>query len=385
MRNIKHLLILALLGLVLLGSCTKKQTWNLQINGRLTNAPTSTYARLYLALPTGNKFLDSTALDREGSFTFRQTTHGKNFYVLTFTNSNYNIYLLADSGQTIYVTADYKDLLNTYQVKGSPESQLIQQLEQHLAQTRHRLDSLTFLYENLVDSGEKDSAKIVDSLIQQVIKSQKLFSTHFVLKHKNSLVALPALSQVYTPGKPIFDPENDAQLYFMVDSELSIHYPKNLHVLRLHSFVQNIKLNLRRHQFTTNNIMPGSKAPGIHAKTIDGQAVSLSDYRGKYVYLLFTSSWCQDCEPVVSHAQSLTKNNLVKIAVLLDIDRDTARTYAHEKLQGFKVICDGRFWNSPIVKAYHVTRLPSEVLISPDGKIIALGKEARRKIMSGLH
>ena len=294
--RIRKLLFLVVAFSSLLWSCQKQKEWNVEINGHIDNIPSKTYAHLYLALPTGNELVDSVPLDNNGNFFLKTKVKQKNFYTLSFTNSNYNIYLLLDSGQAVHITADYNDILNTYNVEGSPESKLIQQLEQYLSHTRHILDSLTFLHHNLVQKGALDSANAIDEQIKQTMTKQKQYSTRFVLEHINSLVALPALSQVYVPGKGIFDPENDAKLYFMVDSALSIHYPKNPHVLRMHSFVQNIKLDLNRRQFSTNNIHPGTQAPDFKAKTIDNKEIRLSDFRGKYVYLLFIASWCADCQ-----------------------------------------------------------------------------------------
>ena len=71
---------------------------------------------------------------------------------------------------------------------------------------------------------------------------------------------------------------------------------------------------------------------------------------------------------------------MVKIAIMLDINKDTAKAYAAQNLNDFIVISDGRFWNSPIVRLYHVTKLPGEILISPQGKIMAVGEQVRKKL-----
>ena len=379
--RIRKLAFILLIITLSFSGCRKSREWNVQINGHMDNAPSNTYAHLYLALPTGNELIDSVQIDGQGNFIIRTRVKEKNFYTLSFTNSNYNIYLLLDSGQTVKLTADYKDILNTYNVEGSQESRLIQRIEQHLSSTRRRLDSLTFIYEGLVQQGSKDSAQAIDSIIKQTLKAQKQYSTRFVMEHMNSLVALPALAQVYVPGKGIFDPENDAQLYFMVDSALSVHYPRNPHVLRLHSFVQNIKLNLRRKQFTANGILPGQPAPDFTAQTLDNKHIRLSDFRGNYVYLLFIASWCEDCRQTISWAKKINRTDVVKIAIMLDIDQEPAKKYAAQNLRDFRVICDGRFWNSPIVRLYQVKRLPAEILISPQGKILSVGEQVHNRLI----
>ena len=353
-------------------SCKRYFKENVQIKGNIQNIPSNTYALLYHALPTAPLLIDSTKLDKDGSFILKTHISEKDFYYLTFTGNNYNIYLVLDSGQTITIQADYKDLLNTYNVEGSYESSLIQLLEQQFSYTRRKLDSLATLYNQYISENIQDSAEIVNIEIKRVMSAQKKFSRDFVLKHKNSLVVLPALSQVYVKGKSVFTPEEDEKIYFLVDSILSIYYPHNSHVLRLHTFVQNIKLNKLRNRNIHNFIEPGIIAPDFEAKTMDGKVFRLSEQAGKKVYIVFLASWCEECIKFLQ--KDIDTNNVVKVAIMLDIDQDKAQEFAQKYLQSFTVICDKKFWNSQIVKRYNILELPRGILISKDGTILEVRK-----------
>ena len=48
-------------------------------------------------------------------------------------------------------------------------------------------------------------------------------------------------------------------------------------------------------KYATNLLKPGTDAPDINLKTIDGKQFSLKSLRGKYVVLDFWATWCPDC------------------------------------------------------------------------------------------
>jgi thiol-disulfide isomerase/thioredoxin len=357
--------------------------YNFIVSGQINNAPDSVFVRLYKALPTGQEIIDSVKIDDQGRFSLKAKTHGKDFFILNFAGQNYNIYLLADSADKIYVTADYNDILNTYQVEGSADSRLIQELEQHLAKTRKQIDSLAYIYTELEADGLQDSAAKIDSAIKQVMNAQKQFSMNFVREHYNSLVALPALSQVYVPGKGIFDPLDDWQLYVMVDTALGRLYPHNPHVLRMHSFVMNIKAALKRQQTHSFKVRPGIKAPGFKAVDLNGDTVDLAQFEGKYVYIVFWGLWCKTCPKVLNQALELSKEPKLQIlTVCLVPDRNHDRNQLdsflvnNSQFKKLTIIPDYKLWNSQIVKSYEVVKLPTTFLLSPDKKIILINADA---------
>jgi peroxiredoxin len=57
--------------------------------------------------------------------------------------------------------------------------------------------------------------------------------------------------------------------------------------------------------YSTHLLKPGTVAPGFTLKTPQGQAVSLSDYRGKAVLLELFATWCPHCQAEAPHLRSL--------------------------------------------------------------------------------
>ncbi len=61
-------------------------------------------------------------------------------------------------------------------------------------------------------------------------------------------------------------------------------------------FAQEQDLDL---QYATELLKPGTPAPDFTLTDINGHDVSLRDFRGRQVVLVFWASWCPDCRAEV--------------------------------------------------------------------------------------
>ena len=74
------------------------------------------------------------------------------------------------------------------------------------------------------------------------------------------------------------------------------------------------------------NLKVGSEAPDISGFTPEGKEVTLSDFRGKYVFIDFWASWCAPCRREIPHlkealAYSDNSDNLVVLSYSIDSKR----------------------------------------------------------------
>jgi peroxiredoxin len=120
-------------------------------------------------------------------------------------------------------------------------------------------------------------------------------------------------------------------------------------------------------------LMPGNPAPDFTMTDMDGNPVSLSDYRGKVVYLKFWASWCGPCMRQVPPAAELKKrmageDDLVFMYVSIDTDENAWRTTIdRNNITGVHMVTPGRERGVPAL--YQVKWIPTFYIIGRDGNI----------------
>ncbi len=113
----------------------------------------------------------------------------------------------------------------------------------------------------------------------------------------------------------------------------------------------------------------GQAAPDFVLQNLAGQAVRLSDYRGKKVLLNFWATWCLPCRVEMPHLTALQKDLAGKDFALLTI---TAENPAHVKVFAerhgieYPVLLDPR---EDSLLRYGVEEYPTLVWIDETGRI----------------
>ncbi len=123
-----------------------------------------------------------------------------------------------------------------------------------------------------------------------------------------------------------------------------------------------------------SRLAPGMPAPEFTLTDIDGQEVSLDDFRGKVVYLDFWASWCGPCMQQVPHARELKKrmeryDDLVFLYISVDTDEQAwRRTVSEQEIQGVHLNVPG--FGHEVPQSYNLQGVPTFYLIGRDGNII---------------
>lgn len=123
---------------------------------------------------------------------------------------------------------------------------------------------------------------------------------------------------------------------------------------------------------------------------LEGNEVSLQNFRGKNVYLNFWATWCKWCVQEMPDMETIywenVDNDLVILAV--DVGEDSAKVekYIEERGYPFQVLLDP---DKSVAKAYHIRSIPVSIFIDRDGYIAyqrvgAMNEEQMRAAIASL-
>ena len=122
-------------------------------------------------------------------------------------------------------------------------------------------------------------------------------------------------------------------------------------------------------------LQTGGIAPDFTAKTPDGEELSLSDLKGKYVLIDFWASWCSPCRAanpgVVALYNEFHEKGFDILGVSLDRSRDEWLKAIEDDGLVWTQISDIKYWQCEAAQLYAVNSIPATLLLDKEGKIIA--------------
>jgi len=151
------------------------------------------------------------------------------------------------------------------------------------------------------------------------------------------------------------------------------------------SFVQNentktgmdsLLVQLSKSEAEYKHLLKGQPAPGFTFEDVNGNMVSLSDFKGKYVFLDVWNIFCGPCIQQIPYIkryeEELKDKNIEFVAVTCDREEDKQKWrdfVVKNELVGHQLIMDkGR--DSEFLMDYAIKGFPTFIIIDPDGNMV---------------
>lgn len=361
--NLKQLAII--LPIVLLTACSNKNPEKeFEFKGKLSNSHGET---LYLEhmTTTGVNLIDSITLNGNGEFAIKtDKVKDIGFYRLKITNSNFTTFIFSP-GEKVSITADVNNLVASYNVEGSRESELLMDINRVSIKNYYQRDSLQKNYQAIMNAGGKSPAQLdsigksAEAQFAKLVQDYNTYLKNFIAEHNTSFAAMAAVQQL---SMEEFFPE-----YVKLDESLYSKFPNSEYVKSFHASIA-----------AKAAVTIGGKAPEITMSMPDGKELSLSSLKGKIVLVDFWASWCGPCRMenpnVVAAYNQFHPKGFEIFSVSLDKDLDRWKMAIEKDNLSWKShVCDYKGWQSPVVQQYGFSGIPYNVLIDKEGKIVAKG------------
>jgi thiol-disulfide isomerase/thioredoxin len=136
----------------------------------------------------------------------------------------------------------------------------------------------------------------------------------------------------------------------------------------------------REHLFDAMGMakVPAKAAPNFTLSTVDGQQVSLHQYRGKVVFLNFWATWCIPCREEMPALEQLHQTYQSQDLTILSIDlkesADQVKVFFQKHGLSFPALLDQ---DGSVFRDYLVAGMPTTYLIGRDGTLLARGVGGR--------
>ena len=255
-----------------------------------------------------------------------------------------------------------KDSVKNAVITGSVSEKESRQLD---AITRPLTDKIIYLNNRYGKKNQQgvylssvDARKKAGDTIQGLVASIKNAKLKFVEGHLNSFMGL------YTYNLYILDNK-------FVPSEVSPLFDRFSDKLKLSDLgkktVEKLEIGKRR--------QTGAKATDFTQNDLNDKPFTLSSLRGKYVLVDFWASWCVPCRAenpnVVKAYAQLKDKNFEIVGVSLDQGKAAWAEAVRKDGLPWIHVSDLKGWKNEVAVMYGINSVPQNLLIDPNGQIIA--------------
>ncbi len=124
----------------------------------------------------------------------------------------------------------------------------------------------------------------------------------------------------------------------------------------------------------------GIQAPDFTLTDLEGNQISLSDLRGKTVFLNFWATWCPPCRAEMPEIEAIYQEYKDRDVVVIGVDlrepESTVRQYVQQGGYSWTFVIDT---TGAVARDYGITAIPTSIFLDSDGIIRAVNIGAMTK------
>lgn len=351
------------------------------VSGTISNSDAK---MIYLEeVPAGSNqgtIVDSSALDKNGKYSLGTDMKEAVVYNVRQDQHVYPLAAIINDAPAvkldIVVSSKDRQFAEKYEVSGSPASEEMKDFMYNFNNDLHKIYVLSVRVDSLQRSGTVDSVlaplnaekKTVAQGIRDKVMRSLLNPTNpalfiFQLGYFQSTANDQRIGLAFIDIEEVVDLVNKA----------AVKFPS-------HTGLAAVKASLDKQlaQRSTQVKEPrwiGKAAPDFSLPDVNGKEIRLSSLRGKYVLVDFWASWCMPCRQenpnVVAAFNQFKNKNFTILGVSLD-------EYKNKWLEAISAdgldwphVSDLKYWDSAVIPLYGIESIPYNVLIDPEGNVVA--------------
>jgi len=268
------------------------------------------------------------------------------------------------------------DSFANVKVKGSASHIDYLNLEGKMKDINARQEKLSKEYSELYKAKDEAGMKKMEPQFKLLSDERKKIYKEFVLSNPKSPLALYALNQY--AGWDIN--ADDVDPLFVTLPKATQELPTGVELKEKIEIAKKTGIGKFAMDFTQNDTL--------------GNPVMLSSFRGKYLLIDFWASWCGPCRvenPNVVKAFDKYKGKGFHI-LSVSLDQPNAKEKwmkaIHDDKLAWTHVSDLLYWKNAVAVQYGIQAIPQNLLLDPQGKIIAKnlrGEDLDKKLEEFIH